>query len=105
MKNEDLIKAFGKGIPYCKNNSLVVIGNILFSYGPHFPLLIRLESDNGYEFILNKAKYSQTTSKQQNFCRRIFGDKIIAEKTWAEMMSLKGNSGIKSVKDLVADSL
>jgi len=104
MKSEDLINAFRNGLVKGTSNSMIILDNILFSYGSHFPLLIRLESDEGYKFILNYTRYSTTTSKQQTYCRRICGDDIISEKPLADMMKLK-NSNIKNVTELVADSL
>ncbi|MCK9369964.1 hypothetical protein M0R04_08680 [Candidatus Dojkabacteria bacterium] len=65
--NKDLIKAFiNENITEGEGSNVIVKDNILYSYGNHFPLLIRLTDDSGeLYFIVNKDKYSPTTSRHQ----------------------------------------
>ena len=60
MKNTDTIKEFCNfGIDETiKTRHLYFEGDVLFSYGYHFPLCIRLK--NG--FLINKNSYSMTTA-------------------------------------------
>lgn len=64
--NEDTIKAFAEGSATCRNSNgnIFAEGDILYSYGKHFPMAIRM--DNVY--LINGDKYSVTTSAQQNLC-------------------------------------
>jgi hypothetical protein len=45
---------------------MYVVGDVLFSYGEHFPLLVRRE----FGVLLNADKYSMTTSHHQAQCMR-----------------------------------
>jgi hypothetical protein len=42
-------------------------GDILYSYGSHFPMLIR----HKWGYLLNADKYSSTTSQHQGMCRSV----------------------------------
>jgi len=56
--------------------------DVLYSYGIHFPLLVRLKEG----WILNKDKYSVTTSKHRSICKRHIKDYI--EMTTQEIKNL-----------------
>lgn len=72
MRNETLIKNFNYGetkghTTYCESVGqyrLHIIGNVLYSY--RTPIAIRLKDGN---VILNKTKYSSTTSHIQSKIR------------------------------------
>ncbi len=64
MGREDLIRSFLNGATKGKASSLSIDGNLLLSYATP---IARREGDTIY---LNKKKYSQTTSTQQNSVRR-----------------------------------
>jgi hypothetical protein len=81
MNNQAIIKSFVNGATKGKitrHNSftgqthtpLFIEGDTLFSYGHHFPLAKR-NADGS--FWVNPAKYSVTTSKQQNMVRGAIG--------------------------------
>lgn len=63
--NEGVIKAFGDGIE-SRGNNIFADGNILYDYGYHFPMVIRLDN----LFIINGDRYSMTTGRHQSICIR-----------------------------------
>ena len=93
MKNEDFISEFLERLNTDNdkrvNQNLFYEDNVLFSYGYHFPLCLHL--NNG--FILNKSKYSVTTSKIQTYTRRILEKKGFAyiELTTQEIKDILNN--------------
>jgi hypothetical protein len=56
-----------KGEVYGEYGHIFYDGDILYSYGTHFPLLIR----HKWGYLLNADKYSSTTSKHQGYCRSV----------------------------------
>lgn len=67
LSHNDLVDKFGRGATSGKSTSMFIEGDILYSYGHHFPLLIRW--NNGY--LMNADKYSVTTSCHQSNCWRL----------------------------------
>jgi hypothetical protein len=66
MKNQEVVKAFVNGETEKKGSHLFIEGNVLYSYGYHFPLIVRLFG--GY--LINIDSYSRTTSKHQGMIIR-----------------------------------
>lgn len=66
MTNEQLVEAFANGATKGKSNSMFIEGNVIYSYGKHFPLAIRVSKG----FLINTDKYSVTTSKHQKLVKR-----------------------------------
>lgn len=66
--NDEVIREFIHGNTNCRNStgSLYVTGDVLYSYGSHFPLLVR----KPWGFLMNADRYSNTTSKHQSLCFR-----------------------------------
>lgn len=70
MKNgslREVIKAYAEGHsePYTNpGGSLYFDGDVLYSYGQHFPLAVRLKDGN---YLLNGDRYSSTTAKHQSY--------------------------------------
>jgi len=64
MKNWDVIKKFVNGEKEGRTKHLFIEGNVLYSYGHHFPIAIRTNM-----FIVNMDKYSVTTSRHQSYLR------------------------------------
>jgi hypothetical protein len=67
--NRETISAFlnGATIGHNSNQSLIIDGNKLLSYGPHFVLATREKNGvwiNRERFYFNEAEYSRTTTKQ-----------------------------------------
>ena len=107
MKNTDVIRAFVKGEEIGCAGHLYIAKNVLFSYGEHFPMAIRLKdlvnNSIGYKFIINKDSYSKTTSRHQGMLLRAInkGD-IIKEVRTNEMRNFVN---VGSVKELMLRAL
>lgn len=75
-KNNDVIDEFVK-IGFhndIKTKNVFIEKNAVFSYGYHFPMCLKVFDSNGEViFILNKDRYSRSTSKHQNYLRAIIG--------------------------------
>lgn len=67
MSQSQLLDKFESGATRGSASHMFIDGDTLYSYGSHFPLLIR--RDFGY--LLNADKYSVTTSSHQSLCRHI----------------------------------
>ena len=65
MKNSDVVQMFLDGSGG-RTANLYIDGNVLYSYGKHFPLAVR----KGNTIYVNVDKYSQTTSCHQGLLRR-----------------------------------
>jgi hypothetical protein len=61
-----LINEFIKGATEGEASHMYIEGDVLYSYGHHFPLLVRRD----WGFLLNADKYSSTTSQHQSACFR-----------------------------------
>ena len=80
MKNELFIQNFVRGLnkDHAKNQNLFSEYNILYSYGYHYPLLVRLDPttpDGRAIFLLNDSGYSPTT-RRHIFNARRFADGV-----------------------------
>jgi hypothetical protein len=74
VKNIDVIKEF---VSYgtnekIKTNNVFFEQDVLFSYGYHFPMAVRLKDG----WIINRSKYSSSTSKHQGYLKRLIGGNI-----------------------------
>lgn len=63
MDVKTLITSFVNGSTQGRASSVYIENNVIYSYGSHFPMGIRL---NDGTFVVNISRFSQTTSKQQN---------------------------------------
>lgn len=66
VKNIDVIQEFNLNSidESIKANNLFIEDNVLYSYGYHYPLCIKIKDNNGYfYYLINKSGYSQTTAK------------------------------------------
>lgn len=66
MNNKQVAEAFANGAEKGKGNNMFIEGNVLYSYGHHFPLAVRTSGG----FLINQDKYSSSTSKHQSYVRR-----------------------------------
>lgn len=66
MNQRDLVERFGKGATSGQGSNMFIEGDTLYSYGHHFPLVIRL---TGGGYLHNGDTYSVTTSGHQSHCR------------------------------------
>jgi hypothetical protein len=60
MKNKDVAEAFAEG-KNAKTKHLYIEGNVIYSYGYHFPIAMRLEDC----VLFNSNGYSRTTAKHK----------------------------------------
>lgn len=67
MKSQSiLIKEFVGGKEHGEASHMYIEGDTLYSYGSHFPLLVK----TAFGFLLNADKYSSTTSSHQSSCMK-----------------------------------
>jgi len=64
MNHKALIDKFVKGATRGTASNMSIDGDTLYSYGKHFPLLVKMD----WGFLLNADKYSSTTSSHQSSC-------------------------------------
>ena len=64
MNNRELCAAFANGATAGKGSNMFIRGNVLFSYGEHWPLAIRRDGGN---VLVNSGRYSVTTSKHRSY--------------------------------------
>lgn len=83
MRNEQLVQAFANGATSGKSSSMFIEGNVIYSYGKHFPLAVR----NPTGFVINIDKVSVTTSKHQTLIKRHLAP-INAQMTTAEIKEI-----------------
>lgn len=68
-----VVQGFKNGKAY-KGSNIFSEGNILYSYGRHFPLAVRRAGINKSYVLLNADKYSNTTSRHQSLTFSVFPD-------------------------------
>lgn len=77
VSRDECISEFMKFGRKLKTPNIFSENDVLYSYGYHFPLCIRMK--DGY--IINKSKYSPTTSRQQNCCRSYANGEVLEVET------------------------
>ena len=65
MNNKEICKMFQKGATKGKGSNMFIEGDVLYSYGFHFPMAKRFE---GYYLVTNRG-YSSTTAKHMAHLR------------------------------------
>ena len=96
MRNAEIAREFTKGATEGKGSNMFIDKNIIYSYGNHFPMAIRLNSEEGYRYIVNSAKYSHSTSKHQSYLNRCLNEKEIL----LEVCNLEIYKEMKNVREL-----
>ena len=98
MRNQkDLIASFANGAVKGEASNMFINGNILYSYGEHFPMAVRTARDGSTLdfFIINGDRYSNSTAKQQSYVFRGIPNTRRVEipfSALASMMGLRLNS-------------
>ena len=104
MNNKDVFKAFISGDENGNNpnKSLFIEHDVLYSYGYHFPLCLRLEDGT---FIFNKSKYSVTTSKQQSQLKSLIFSNIheVTTTELKEILNIRPN--VTKISQIVTNKL
>ena len=72
MNHTELIRKFAGGATKGKASNMFIEGDTLYSYGKHFPLLVRMP----WGYIQNADRYSVTTSSHQSDCRHLATDLV-----------------------------
>lgn len=93
--NREVVKAYFRGIGPNTNStgSLYWANGVLYSYGEHFPLVIKRVINGNMVLYVNSDKYSVTTSCHQGLVRRELNpdrERIISADT-GEMKELLKN--------------
>ncbi len=63
----EVIAKFSKGATKGKGSNVFINGDVLYSYGTHFPLLVRMP----WGLLQNADKYSVSTAKHQRLASRV----------------------------------
>jgi len=64
MNNRELCAAFASGATSGRGSNMYIRGDVLFSYGAHWPLAIRRDGRNA---LLNSGRRSVTTSRHRTY--------------------------------------
>jgi hypothetical protein len=67
MKNKEVADDFVNGIDGTKTANMFIEGRVIYSYGYHFPIALRL---NGNVALFNLDGYSNTTSRHKSLVAR-----------------------------------
>lgn len=67
MKNSKIAEIFAKGNEQIRTAHLFIEGNVIYSYGYHFPIAFKIDSKNA---LFNSNGYSITTSKHKSLVKR-----------------------------------
>ena len=102
MRNEEVIKAFIEGDEKAHTKNVFIKDNFLFSYGFHFPLAIRLIGTDGFKFVINKSKYSVSTSRHQGYLNRMINTDL---KGNTEQLKRLMEKNIKTTDDFILNVL
>jgi len=62
--HSEIVSRFVDGKTKGAGANMYIDGNIIYSYGSHFPLMVK----SNERFILNADKYSVSTSQHQSIC-------------------------------------
>jgi len=99
MKNSEVARAFREGNSEEKTQHLFIEGNVIYSYGYHFPIAIKL---NNRTILFNSDGYSNTTAHHKGLVKRSFSDWDIIEKNTRELKAL---IGIHTIEELHLNEL
>jgi len=98
--HEDVVKNWKIGKD-SEGSSMFSEGRVIYSYGRHFPIAIKL--DDGH-YLFNKDKYSKTTSQHQTLVRRAIPENNVTELDTEDMREVD-RKNISSMKELVTLNL
>ena len=94
MNNRNLAISFAQGSIKGKGSHMFVDGDVMYSYGHHFPMAYRCSS----VVYVNKDKYSQSTTRHQSHLyvalSRV-GNRQVVEVTTARLQQLVDSSDVR----------
>jgi len=69
--NRDVAEAFAKGATSGRREHLFIEGDVIYSYGYHFPIAVKVKDSatGNIVMLLNKNRYSVTTAKHKSQVR------------------------------------
>jgi hypothetical protein len=112
MTNKQFIEAYieGKTKYLQRNNNLLVVSDVLASYGIGHPIIYKV--DNG-TWIVNKFSYSRTTTRHQTLVKQVLQEKgfkyieieIPTHSDFARMIANEDGSKTKVTSDFLAQTL
>ena len=70
MNNDELAKDFYQGATSGKGSNMFIDGNVIYSYGYHFPIALRISRN---EWIVNEDRYSHSTLRHQKLVESRLG--------------------------------
>jgi len=76
MSHSDVASRFAKGGTTGKSSSMFIDGDVIYSYGYHFPLAVRHPHSDwgqGIRYLRNADDYSATTSRHKSVVRSALG--------------------------------
>ena len=102
LKNQDVADAFNYGNSSIASKTLFIEGNVVYSYGHHFPIAIKLEDG---KFLFNSDGYSHTTAVHKGRVMSAIGSQnIIAFGTTKQLIRFI-ESECKSLQEFTAIKL
>ena len=99
MKHYKIAEEFAYGKTKLKGSRMFIDGDIIYSYGYHFPIAIRLNSPEGFKYIFNSSSYSISTARHKSYVKRVIEEENIILET-SKMDVFKGVKDIKQIKDI-----
>ena len=72
MKNSELAEAFANGKEKGKTKHMFIGNKVIYSYSYHYPICIKTGNNTA---LINKDRYSYSTTKHNNFVRRAMASK------------------------------
>jgi len=101
MKNSQVADAFRNGNEQAKTEHLFIEGNVIYSYGYHFPIAIKL---NNRTLLFNADGYSNTTARHKGYVKRSFDGWTFISKGTRELRELADRK-ITTTEELALNEL
>lgn len=102
MNNTQIAKLFAQEETKGTGSNLFIEDNVIYSYGYHFPIALRLKEDNGFKFIFNSSGYSVTTSKHKNYVKCAIGESNILFFVDTNKLKELVELNVENIKELMA---
>lgn len=101
MKNKEVALKFIEGENRLKGNNMFIEENVIYSYGHHFPMAVRLTDKfkvfgGNDKFVLNQNKYSVSTSRHQSYLVNQINEKDIILRT-GEIQKFVGKKDVSEI--------